>query len=162
MTPLMPLTIRPATRRDIPALLPMVQALAAHHADSPTVTADTLTRDITGPVPWFRILMAVQDKTPAGYAALTRIGRLQFGQRGMDLHHLFVRPERRGHGIGTALIKASMTQARQDDCAYLVVGTADGNTDAQRLYLHHGFTPVLPGGTRFRLDLPVDDRPGRP
>jgi GNAT superfamily N-acetyltransferase len=149
----MPLTIRRATRRDIPGLLPMVQALAAHHGDNATVTADSLARDIIGRTPWFTVLLAQTGTQALGYAGLTRIGRLHYGQRAMDLHHLFVWPEHRGCGIGRALIDATVAHARTKGCATLLVGTADANRAAQDIYLRYGFTPRTPGGKQFLLDL---------
>lgn len=135
------ITTRPARPDDIPHLLDGIARLAAHHDDSSTVTAADLTRDLFDPVPWMLALIAETANGIAGYALLLRLAQVQFGTRGMDLHHLFTWPAHRGTGTGQALVKAAQCLAREHGCTYLTVGTTPDNTSAQAFYLAQGFSP---------------------
>jgi ribosomal protein S18 acetylase RimI-like enzyme len=125
----------------------MVHALAAHHGDAPSVTMDDLRRDALGPQPWIRVLIA----EGAGYAAMCPLVQLQYGVRGMDLHHLYVGEQVRGRGIGRALIDASLEVARGLGCRYMTVGTDPENVAAQAVYRAIGFEKIGETGPRFRM-----------
>ena len=139
--------IRLILDKDIPQLLGWVHALAAHHEDAASVTMDDLRRDFLGPHPWVRGLVASEY----GYAALCPLAQVQFGARGMDIHHLFVAPHARGRGIGRALIKASIELARAEGCRFLTVGTHPDNRAAQEVYLQTGFERMSSAAPRFRM-----------
>ena len=144
-------SIRPARRADLPALLGMVQALARHHGDDPTATIDSLVRDLLGRDRWARGLVACKGPDLLGYALLCPLMRAQYGQRGMDLHHLFVVSHARGRGVGRALITAALATARSSGASYLSVGTHPDNLAAAKAYHSCGFTPVPMSGQRFTL-----------
>lgn len=131
----------------------MVAALAAYHGDVATVTADQLSCYIEGADPWVRILLAEEHGRALGYVALTPWSQMQFGLRGMDMHHLFVEPEARNRGVGRALIAASERAARDAGCHYLSVGTHPENRLAQDIYRGMGFEQLDPPGPRFRIAL---------
>lgn len=134
-------TIRPARREDLPALLAMVQALARHHGDTPRLDEADLQRDLFSAQPWLSVLVADLPTGLAGYAALVPQAQLQNGLRGMDLHHLYVRPDDRNLGIGSQLIDAAVAHARRHGCAWLTVGAQPGNTAARAFYERRGFLP---------------------
>ncbi|WP_299282673.1 GNAT family N-acetyltransferase [uncultured Tateyamaria sp.] len=152
----MTFTIRPVDPADIPALHMMICALAAHHGDTPNINPTHLRRDVLGTCPWYTVLVAEQDAALIGYAALLPLGQLQFGARGMDMHHLFVRDHRRGQGVGAALVSASQAHCRKVGCTVLTVGTHPDNAKAARFYERRGFEPRSGPGPRFsiRLDQP--------
>jgi GNAT superfamily N-acetyltransferase len=141
--------IRPIEQEDLPHVLAMVQALAAHRGDQASVDLATLQRDVLGAVPWVRVLVAHGADGMVGYAALRPLAQVQFGRRGMDMQNLFVMPQFRGQGVGKALIKACEEHARALGCATLAVGTHPDNADAQQVYLHAGFEQRPPPGPRF-------------
>jgi ribosomal protein S18 acetylase RimI-like enzyme len=62
--------------------------------------------------------------------------------RGLDayLEELYVVPERRGHGIGRALLEATMDAAREAGAVRIELGTAETDTAARGLYESAGFT----------------------
>lgn len=142
-------TIRSARPDDLPALLRMVHALAAHHGDSPAVTEADLRRDLFATQPWMRVLVADTPAGLVGYAALLPLAQMHTGLRGMELHHLFVTPDDRSDGIGGLLIEAAVVQARRLGCSYMTVGTHPDNTAAQAFYTRRGFAPRAVTGARF-------------
>ncbi|MDF1727335.1 MAG: GNAT family N-acetyltransferase [Sulfitobacter sp.] len=144
-------TIRPVTRADLPQVLAMVQALANHHDDRATVSLPDLERDLLGPRPWLTGLVADAEGELTGYALLCPMAQVQFGLRGMDLHHLFVRHELRGQGVGQALLSASLVEARAQSCSFLTVGTHPDNEGAQRFYLEAGLARRPASGPRFSI-----------
>lgn len=141
-------TIRIACEEDFTAVLAMVNALAAHHGDTPALTQDALRRDARG---WYHVMVAEAENQIVGYAALLPTGQLQFGVRGIDLHHLYVLENRRGQGVGKGLIDAAIDHARKQGCAYVTVGTDPDNLAAQAVYLARGFERRAGAGARFRL-----------
>ncbi|MGV8952929.1 MAG: GNAT family N-acetyltransferase [Cypionkella sp.] len=145
--------IRPATPADLPHLVVLIRALAAHHADDATVTETSLARDLFGPHPWLHMLVASDDAKLTGYVALTQLARLQWGQRGIDIHHLYVSEGHRGAGLGAGLVAAAIDFARAQDCSYITVSALETNTEAQAFYAKHGFTDAPVQGRRFALSL---------
>ncbi|QFT57886.1 Aminoglycoside N(6')-acetyltransferase type 1 [Sulfitobacter sp. THAF37] len=129
----------------------MVRALAAYHGDTASLTPEDLARDTLGAAPWLTLLVAEGAEGLVGYAALFPLAQLQFGVRGMDMHHLFVRQERRRCGVARALVAASVTFAQGRGCRFLAVGTDPDNTAAQRTYDNLGFTRAPQAGPRFRM-----------
>ena len=142
--------IRPAVPSDLDRLLILAQALTRHHNDEPVLTRATLARDVFGPSPWFRVLVA-EAAGVQGYAALLPLARLGHGQRGLDLHHLFVAETHRNQGLGTALVRACLGLARDLDCTYVIVGAHPANLAAQDYYRKLGFEPKGPSGIRFTI-----------
>ena len=140
--------IRPALRSDLPMVLDLAHALAAYHGDAATLSLAALERDCLGPAPWVTVLVAEGTTGLHGYAALCPQMQLQFGARGMDLHHLFVCDTARGRGIGRALVQASLDHARAQGCGYVAVGTDARNARVQGFYRGAGFDELAPG-SRF-------------
>lgn len=141
--------VRPFERADAERLAEMVRGLAAHHGDEALIDAETLRALCAGDEPWCWTLVAEEAGSLIGYASLIRTAQLQFGVRGMDLHHFFVCPEQRGKGLGAQLLKAAEEAARARGARYLVVGTDAGNGAAQDFYLSQGFARRQGAGARF-------------
>ncbi|MDB5660302.1 MAG: hypothetical protein JWS10_2917 [Cypionkella sp.] len=145
--------IRAATPADLPQLCTMVHALADYHGDTATATVADLRRDLFGATPWLHALVFAEPRRLLGYAALTQLARVQYGQRGMDLHHLYVCTDYRGDGIGKALLAATLDYARHNNASYVTVTTLPGNAIAQAFYLAQGFQPAPTTGLRYALNL---------
>lgn len=153
------LTVRPAARRDLCAIARMIAALAAHHGDTAAVDPGTLRRDALGSGRWIDLFVAQAGRAPIGYAMVHRWYRGAPGQRGMELHHLYVEAGHRGAGVGRRLIEAVVAHARAQGCAFVSIGTTPDNTAAQAVYRHLGFDPSPPPGPRFRMSLGPDGVP---
>jgi len=146
-------TTRPLQAKDLPQVLDMVQALAAHHGDKASADLGSLRRDALGAHPWVRVLVAQGGGRLLGYAALCPLAQVQFGARGLDMQNLFVRPQARRQGVGAALIAACQQHAKKVGCTYLAVGTHPANTAAGQVYLAAGFEPRPAPGPRFGMRL---------
>jgi GNAT superfamily N-acetyltransferase len=112
------------------------------------VTLDGLRADLCGAGRWGFGLVAVGQGL-AGYAILTRLLQVQFGRRGMDLHHLFVRPDRRGQGVGALLLRAAEGRARALGAGWVTVSTHPDNLAAQAFYRAQGYDPMASVAPRF-------------
>ncbi|SLN45868.1 aminoalkylphosphonic acid N-acetyltransferase [Pseudoruegeria aquimaris] len=133
------ISVRAAGRQDVPALLTMIAALAAHHGDAARIDAQGLQDALFGPQAWARVALAEIDGRPVGYAALRVTGLLHFARRGLDLHHLYVAPAHRGQGVGRALVAHAEALGRSLGCEHLLVSADPANWQARRAYERMGF-----------------------
>ncbi|WP_300517529.1 GNAT family N-acetyltransferase [Aliiroseovarius sp.] len=147
------LTIRPVAARDLRALADLVGSLARHHGDTARVTQAGLARDCLGQAPWLRVLVAEHHGGLVGYAALCPRARMQFGQRAMDLHHLFVHRPLRWKGVGRALLGEAAALSRRLEADFLTVATDVENAQAQAFYEAAGFVPFDSDAARFQMVL---------
>ncbi len=145
-----PITIRPMRAEDLKAVVAMIEGLADHHGDQARIDTDTLKRDALEDPRWIAVLVAEHAGKSVGYAALNPLTQLQYGVRGMDMHHLFVVAPERGKGIGRALIEACIAHAKEQGCRFVVVGTNNDNVKAQAVYRQLGFDDLQPG-PRLRI-----------
>ncbi|UWP91020.1 GNAT family N-acetyltransferase [Aliiroseovarius crassostreae] len=145
------LIIRAVEARDLRALGDLVSSLARHHGDTARVTQSGLARDCLGQAPWLRILVAEHHGGLVGYAALCPQARLQFGARGMELHHLFVHRPLRGQGVGRALLTAARELSHQMEADFLTVAAEAGNAAAQSFYEAAGFRALPDDTARYQM-----------
>jgi len=133
----------------------MVAALTKHHGDEARLTPENLARDFFGPVAWYHGLVALRGPDVVGYAATLPLGRLGYGERGLELHHLFVDPTARHQGVGRQLVRAVETLGRNLGCTYVMIGTHPDNHAAQGYYQHLGYAPHASLAKRFskRMDI---------
>jgi ribosomal protein S18 acetylase RimI-like enzyme len=90
-------------------------------------------------------LIAEDDVGPAGYA-MVRIHEggddsWALADRWGEVWTLVVAEERRGNGIGTALLDAVDAELAQRGIADLMIGVMEGNDGARRLYERRGLVP---------------------
>ena len=145
--------IRSARPADSQRILQMIGQLAAHHGDTATLTHDDLSRDLFGEKPWISIVVAEMGDKLIGYAAMCGLIQLQFGARGMDMHHLFAEAAFRGLGVGRSLVEACKIEAITLSCRYLTVGTHPDNHEAQAFYMSLGFERRDAHPPRFSIKL---------
>jgi GNAT superfamily N-acetyltransferase len=144
---------RPIQPDDLDAIREMIGDLAAFHGDSPIALSTEAARDLVGPAPWFTVIMAEDQCALVGYAAMLPLGQLQFGLRGMDIHHMFVRQTMRGQGVGHMLIRTCLDHAAGLGCGFVTVGTHPDNHAAAAFYAYEGFIKRPEGGPRFSIKL---------
>ena len=71
------------------------------------------------------------------------------------LEDMVVAPERRGGGVGSALLTAAIEHARQAGCRRITLLTDGSNASARRFYGRHGFQLSKMVPMRLLLDGPV-------
>lgn len=73
------------------------------------------------------------------------------------LDELYVVPDRRNQGIGTAVVGKLLAIARARGVDLVEINVDEGDVDAQRFYERHGFSPTPEGSTErsfyFALEL---------
>jgi GNAT superfamily N-acetyltransferase len=67
------------------------------------------------------------------------------------LDELYVRPDLRGRGIGSALLTAACALARERGAGLMEINVDGGDVDARRFYERHGFSCIEPGGAEPML-----------
>lgn len=86
------------------------------------------------------VLLSPLVGAPAGVAVLRFRPRLWSGGLECYVAELYVRPERRGRGVGRALMEAAIDVARERGADYMELGTGEDDTAARALYESLGFS----------------------
>jgi len=130
--------LRRAARRDGPAVVRLIAALAAfEHLPPPTAAArKRLLADGFGPRPRFETWVAdvPESRTPVGYAILFHTYSTFLARPTLYLEDVFVLPEFRGRGIGTAFLRQCADLARSRGCGRMEWTCLDWNKRAQAVY----------------------------
>jgi ribosomal protein S18 acetylase RimI-like enzyme len=91
------------------------------------------------------VLLAGGDPEPTGFAFLTLRPTPYYDGPLAQLEELYVRPELRGHGQGTALLRTAMRLVRDHGGEEIHINVDEVDTDARRFYERHGFVNIEPG-----------------
>lgn len=131
--------VRPVTGADLPALLALIADYQRHYAGrarDDDHNAEFFGRFVAPSEIGMLIGAFEQDRTgaPAGYACLYWTFSSVSATDVVLLNDLYVRPERRGGGVGKALIAAAFEVARERGASHLRWFTGLDNRRAQRLY----------------------------
>lgn len=105
--------------------------------------------------PTGRLLLATVDQTPSGCVALQAITA-----ETCEMKRLYVRPSRRGVGLGRTLVDRTLNEARAIGYQRVYLDTLPSMIEAAAMYLSLGFKEIPPyrhnpvSGTRYLgLDL---------
>jgi GNAT superfamily N-acetyltransferase len=130
------LTIRNATRQDVPLIRQFIRELAEYERapDEAVATEADLLRDGFGAEPKFRVVIAEWDGQPVGFALFFYNYSTWQGRPGLYLEDLFVRPAFRGKGIGKALLVYLAKLAVDEGCGRFVWQVLDWNARAIKFY----------------------------
>jgi GNAT superfamily N-acetyltransferase len=134
------LTIRRATRRDVPVILALIRGLAAYERLSREVEASAarLRRHGFGRRPYFEALVCRRGRAPVGFALYYFTYSTFLARPTLYLEDLFVVPEARGQGAGRALLRALAGVARRRGCGRMEWTVLDWNTPSIRFYRRLG------------------------
>ncbi len=132
------MTFRRAERNDAPALLRLIRALAEFEKLPPPDEAAEarLLKHGFGPQPHFEAWLAFVDGVaePVGYAVLFAAYSTFLARPTLFLEDLFVLPEHRRRGIGTAFLHHCIRLAHERGCGRMEWTCLDWNTKAQCVY----------------------------
>lgn len=97
------------------------------------------------------VLVLFVGEGPDGFAQLRFRPSLYSDARDTCLEEFYVVPQRRGHGLGRALLDAAMDHARARGADHMELNTSETDTAAIGLYENSGFTNWErgPGGPRM-------------
>lgn len=133
--------IRPAEPADADSILHLIDALAEYEKlEPPTMEAkQRLIADAFAERPRFNILLAVTSEGIAvGYAFILENYSTFLALPTLYLEDLFVLPEFRGSGAGSALFSAVAAEAKNRGCGRVEFVVLDWNTLAQDFYHRKG------------------------
>ncbi len=137
------MTIRPAERRDVPALLEIYNYEVEHGV----ATLDLHPRTLPEWEEWFSehqtpshfILVAEADGKPAGYASLSEYRQKEAYSSTAELS-AYISPDHRRQGIASALMEAVLSRARESTDLHSVVSVITaGNEASEKLHAKFGF-----------------------
>jgi GNAT superfamily N-acetyltransferase len=152
------LEVRPARRRELAGLVRLLAAQFREHQIA--LPEAEIARAAAGMFRYRqrgRFLVAVQAGKLYGVAALSFVWTLERGGRTAWLDELYVVPERRGRGIGTALLRAAIDSASAAGALAVDLEIDAGHQRAAGLYRRAGFMPL----PRMRWARAIDASPGR-
>jgi len=133
-------TIRKATRDDAPALLALIDALAAYEKLDPpdSVAKERLIKDMSGDRPRFEAYLAEVSGRAVGYAFVFETYSSFLALPTLYLEDIFVLPEWRGKNVGYALFIAMAAEALRRGCGRMEWAVLDWNQIAIDFYKRLG------------------------
>ena len=149
----MTLSIRPASRADLPLIAQFIRDLAEYERLAHEVRFDEagLGERLFGARPYAEVLIGEIDGMPQGFALFFHNFSTFEGKPGLYLEDLFVRPAARGSGLGKALLQRLAEIAVTRDCARMEWAVLDWNEPSIGFYKALGARP-MDEWTVFRLD----------
>jgi GNAT superfamily N-acetyltransferase len=159
-----PVRIRKASEPDVPLILSFIRKLAEYERKSHEVVCDQegLRDALFGERPVAAALVACSADEPVGFALYFETYSTFRGRRGIFLEDLFVEPQHRGQGFGTALLAATARLAHERG-GWLQWLVLDWNEPAAEFYRRLGAARVeewhsykLQGEALRRLALKFD------
>ncbi|WP_078987776.1 GNAT family N-acetyltransferase [Streptomyces sp. WM6372] len=145
--------IRPATEKDLPAIVAML-------ADDPLGATRESPDDLTPYLAAFKrladdphqhVVVAVRDGRVVGTLQLTIVpGLSRKGATRSIIEGVRVHADERGGGLGTRFIQWAIEESRRENCRLVQLTSDVTRTDAHRFYERLGFTASHVG---FKLSL---------
>jgi GNAT superfamily N-acetyltransferase len=114
-------------------------------------TADDFRVHLFGPAPAAEAIVAEVEDETVGFAVYFSTFSTFRGRPGLYLEDLFVRPERRGLGIGKALLACVARRAVERGCGRLEWSVLNWNDPAIAFYVSTGARP-MDDWTVYRID----------
>ena len=131
--------IRLASAADAPAFGMLLHAFNAEFGE-PTPDAETIAERAAPLIESGEVMVLFAGDGPNGFAQLRFRPSLYTGALDAYLEELYVVPERRGQGLGRALLEAAMRHAKERGAAHIDLGTSEDDVAARALYESAGFT----------------------
>lgn len=144
---------RPIQPTDCDAVCGLIRELAVYEKleHLMAITAADLQRDLFGPNPVIRAIVAESDGEVVGYAIFFRSYSTFLGKAGIWLEDLYVKQSLRGGGIGKRLLQEVGKVARDEGAGRLEWSVLDWNEPAIGFYRRLG-ADILGDWRICRLD----------
>jgi ribosomal protein S18 acetylase RimI-like enzyme len=139
VTPAARTPIRLAGAADAPTFGRLLQAFNAEFGD-PTPPAEVIAERAAPLLESGEVVVLLVGEGPEGFAELRFRPSLYTGALDAYLEELYVVPDRRGRGLGRALLEAAMDEARARGAARIDLNTSVDDVAARALYESAGFT----------------------
>ena len=135
----MTLSIRPATPDDVSTILRFVRELAAFEREPDAVAAtEAMLARALFEEKTAEAVIAERDGGPVAFALFFHNFSTWTGKKGLYLEDLYVTPEARGSGVGTALLRHLARIAVERDCGRFEWSVLDWNQPAIDFYTSQG------------------------
>ena len=144
--------IRAAAPADVSAIFALMMELAEFEKLTHlfVATEDGVRDALFGPRPAAEALVAEESGQIVGYALFFHNFSTFLGKRGLYLEDLYVRPNLRGSGLGTKMLRALAALAVERQCGRFEWSVLDWNQQAIDFYEKMGAT-VLPDWRIVRI-----------
>ena len=146
------ITIRPASRDDVPLVLEFIRDLARYeHLEHEVTASEAQLRDaLFGERRYAEVVFACSGGGPVGFALFFHNFSTFLGKPGIYLEDLFVRPQARGLGLGRRLLAWLARTTLERGGARLDWAVLDWNAPSIGFYRSLGAVP-LDEWTTFRM-----------
>jgi GNAT superfamily N-acetyltransferase len=115
--------------------------------DTPSPGVEVLARRLRRLLAGDETIAILAGAPAVGVALVTFRPNVWYAGRVALLDELYVVPSLRSHGIGAAIIDHLLTLARDEGVELVEINVDEGDVDAQRFYLRHGFSATEPGSS---------------
>ena len=134
------IVVRPAVPADVPLIFSLIRGLAEYERllDEFVGTEAALQEHLFGARPFAEVLIAEDDRGPGGLALYFHNYSTFLMKPGIYLEDIFVLPERRGSGLGKALLSRLAEIAVERGCGRLEWAVLDWNEPAIGFYKRLG------------------------
>jgi GNAT superfamily N-acetyltransferase len=151
-----------ASAADVPTILDLIRGLADYEKLSHQViaTEEKLRETLFGARQGADVLLAYVDRECTGFALFFPNYSTFLAQPGIYLEDLYVKPDWRGKGIGSALLARVAQIARERGCGRLEWEVLDWNEPSIGFYKSLGAEP-LNDWTRYRVTGEALEKLGR-
>ena len=133
-----------AKEADVPDILRFIRELASYEKLEHEVeaTEEALKTHLFGPRPAAEVVFVEDDGERAGFALFFQDFSTFLARPGLYLEDLYVRPEKRGRGLGKALLTHLASLALKRGCGRLEWWVLDWNKSAIGFYRSLGAEPM--------------------
>jgi GNAT superfamily N-acetyltransferase len=136
-------TVRTATAGDAGEVARLLHDFNTEF-DTPSPGVETLAPRLRSLLAGDGTLAVLAGEPAVGVALVTLRPNVWYEGPVALLDELYVAPDRRGGGIGSAIVDHLLTWAREMDVGLIEINVDEADVDARRFYERHGFTGIEP------------------